>query len=154
MNKVILMGRLVKDPAVRYSNKSGQSVAVAKYTIAVTRRFSRKKPKEADFIQCTVFGKPAEFAEKYFKKGQMISVIGRLQTGSFDDGAGKRQFTTSVIVEEQYFAESKSNAARPANQNNMQNASQNKPKQNNAPLQENNDGFFPIDPIEDDDLPF
>ena len=106
MNKVILMGRLVKEPEVRYS-QGGEPIAVARYTLAVNRRFKRKDELEADFIPCVAFGNAGEFAEKYFKKGQMVSVVGRLQVRSWDDNEGKKRWSTDVIVEEQYFAEGK-----------------------------------------------
>ena len=106
MNKVILMGRLVRDPEVRYS-QGHEPLAVARYTLAVDRRFRKQGEKEADFIGCVAFGKAGEFAEKYFKKGQLVSVIGRLQVRSWDDNEGKKRWSTDVVVEEQYFAESK-----------------------------------------------
>lgn len=139
MNKVILMGRLTRDPEVRYS-QSSEPVAVARYTLAVNRRFKRKDEPEADFIPCVAFGKSGEFAEKYFKKGQMVSVVGRLQVRSWEDKEGKKHWTTEVIVEEQYFAESKKNSNAAA------------PKEGGqAPA----DGFYPINEgVEDEDLPF
>ena len=88
MNKVILMGRLVRDPEVRYS-QGAEPLAVARYTLAVNRRFKRQGEQDADFIGCVAFGKAGEFAEKYFKKGQMVSIIGRLQVRSWDDNEGK-----------------------------------------------------------------
>ena len=104
MNKVILMGRLTKNPEVRYS-QGNEPVAVAKYTLAVNRRFKQKGKNEAetDFISCVAFGKAGEFAEKYFKKGQQISIVGRLQVSSYEDREGKRRWSTDVVVEEQYF---------------------------------------------------
>ena len=147
MNKVILMGRLVKEPEVRYSQGT-EPLAIARYTLAVNRRFKRQGEPEADFIPCVAFGKAGEFAEKYFKKGQMVSVVGRLQVRSWDDNEGKKRWSTDVIVEEQYFAESKAatEQSRPA-------AAPNKPaKQMGLAEQE---GFYPIDEsVEDDDLPF
>ena len=106
MNKVILMGRLVKEPEVRYS-QGAEPIAVARYTLAVNRRFKRQGDQDADFINCVAFGKAGEFAEKYFKKGQMVSVVGRLQVRRWDDNEGKKRWSTDVIVEEQYFAEGK-----------------------------------------------
>ena len=155
MNKVILMGRLTKEPEVRYSqgaepselHSSGSesqsarrtSGAVARYTLAVNRRFKRKDEPEADFIPCVAFGKAGEFAEKYFKKGQMVSVVGRLQVRSWEDNEGKKRWSTDVIVEEQYFAESKAASNKPAKQMGLADSP----------------GFYPIDEtIEDDDLPF
>lgn len=135
MNKVILMGRLTKDPEVRYS-QGAQPVAVAKYTLAVNRRFKREGEPEADFINCVAIGKAGEFAEKYFKKGQMVSVVGRLQVRSWDDNEGKKRWATDVVVEEQYFAEKKATAG-------------------NAGSQQSQDGFYPMDEdIDDGDLPF
>lgn len=109
MNKVILMGRLTKDPEVRYS-QGNEPVAVARYTLAVNRRFKQQGEQDADFIGCVAFGKAGEFAEKYFKKGQLVSIVGRLQVRSWDDNEGKKRYATDVVVEEQYFAESKASA--------------------------------------------
>lgn len=151
MNKVILMGRLVRDTETRYSD-GAEPLAVARYTLAVNRRF---KKDEADFINCVAFGKAGEFAEKYFKKGQMVSVVGRLQVRSWDKD-GERRWSTDVIVEEQHFAESKVAAEqgrKPAPEQNRPAAAQSKPaKQMGLAEQE---GFYPIDEsVEDDDLPF
>ena len=104
MNKVILMGRLTRDPEVRYTG--GESSAVARYTLAVDRRFKKEGGDTADFIQCVAFGKSGEFAEKYFKKGTKVVVEGRIQTGSYEKD-GQRIYTTDVVVEQQEFAESK-----------------------------------------------
>lgn len=138
MNKVILMGRLTREPEVRYS-QGREPVAVARYTLAVNRRFKRKDEPEADFIPCVALGKSGEFAEKHFRKGQLVGVIGRLQVRSWEDKEGKKHWTTEVIIEEQHFAESKnSNAAAPK-------------EGGQAPA----DGFYPIDEsVEDEDLPF
>ena len=106
MNKVILMGRLARDPEVRYSQGDNAS-AVARYTLAVDRRFNRGEENSADFISCVAFGRAAEFAEKYLHKGTKIAVVGRIQTGSYTNKDGARVYTTDVIVEEQEFAESK-----------------------------------------------
>lgn len=111
MNKVILMGRLTKDPDVRNTGDDS-SKAVAKYTLAVDRKFKRDGEDNADFINCTVFGKGAEFAEKYLSKGTKLVVIGRIQTGSYTNKEGQRVYTTDVIVEEQEFAESKNSSNR------------------------------------------
>ena len=148
MNKVILMGRLTRDPDVRYS-AGENSTAVARYTLAVDRRFRRDGDSAtADFIGCVAFGKAGEFAEKYFKKGQMVSIIGRLQVRSWDDNEGKKRWSTDVVVEEQYFAESK--ASFESHKDAAPAATAPAPKQT-AP----SDGFYPIDEsIEDDDLPF
>ena len=106
MNKVILMGRLVRTPEVRYS-QGENTVAVARYMLAVTRKFKQKGEDDADFIQCTAFGRAAEIAAKYFKKGMKIAITGRIQTGSYTDQHGQRIYTTSVVIEEQEFCESK-----------------------------------------------
>lgn len=107
MNKVILMGRLTRDPEVRYS-QSEQATAIARYTLAVDRRFKRDNDEQtADFINCVAFGRAGEFAEKYFHKGIKIAITGRIQTGSYTNKEGQKVYTTDVVVEEQEFAESK-----------------------------------------------
>ncbi len=108
MNKVILMGRLTRDPEVRYT-QGDNAMAIARYTLAVDRRFSRNNGDEqtADFIGCVAFGRAGEFAEKYFRKGTKIAVTGRIQTGSYTNKDGVKVYTTDVVVEEQEFAESK-----------------------------------------------
>ena len=106
MNKVILMGRLTRDPEVRYS-AGENALAIARYTLAVDRSFRRDGEATADFISCVVFGKQAEFAEKYFRQGFRIVVSGRIQTGSYTNRDGVKVYTTEVVVEEQEFAESK-----------------------------------------------
>ena len=108
MNKVILMGRLARDPEVRYS-QGATPVAVARYTLAVSRRFKREGEPDTDFINCVAFGKSGEFVERFFRKGQMVSVVGRLQVRSWDDKDGTKHWSTEVITEEHYFAESKNN---------------------------------------------
>ncbi len=133
MNKVLLMGRLVKEPEVRYSQNIEPS-AVARYTLAVNRRFSKEQ--ETDFINCIAFGKLGEFAEKYFKKGQLISIVGRLQVRSWNDQKGQKRWSTDVIIDEQYFAENKK-------------SSENYSKNDNIP-----EGFYPIDEVNEDNLPF
>lgn len=165
MNKVILMGRLTRDPEVRYSQGS-EPLAVARYTIAVNRRFKRQGEADADFVPCVAFGKSGEFAEKYFKKGQMVGVVGRIQVRSWDDQEGKKRWTTEVVVEEQHFAESRaaSEAARasagdnfPPQQTYSAPYEQSQPKTDTTPSTPPNtsDGFYPInESIEDEDLPF
>lgn len=110
MNKVILMGRLTRDPEVRYS-AGENATAVARYTLAVDRRFRRDGEATADFIQCVAFGRSAEFAEKYLRQGIKIAVTGRIQTGSYTNRDGVKVYTTDVVVEEQEFAESKNASA-------------------------------------------
>ncbi len=111
MNKVILMGRLTADPDIRYT-QGENSMAVARYRLAVDRR----KKGEADFIPLVAFGKSAEFAEKYLHKGTKIAVVGRIQTGSYDDKDGRKVYTTDIVVEEQEFAESKASSNNTDNQ--------------------------------------
>ena len=149
MNKVILMGRLTRSPEVRYS-QGAEPVAVARYTLAVNRRFKRKDEPEADFIPCVAFGKSGEFAEKYFRKGQLVAVTGRLQVRSWDKD-GEKRWTTEVVIEEQYFAESKNSQPAAAEQGRKDTGEGKAAKENGqAPA----DGFYPIDEIlEDDDLP-
>ncbi len=102
MNKVILMGRLARDPEVRYS-QGATPLAVARFTLAVDRRFKRDGEPSADFITCVAFGKQGEFVERFFRKGQMVSVVGRLQVRSWDDKDGNKHWSTEVVVEENYF---------------------------------------------------
>lgn len=141
MNKVILMGRLTRDPEVRYSNSGSEQMAIAKYSLAVNRQYKKSGEPDADFINITAFGKVGEFAEKYFKKGQQVVVIGRLQISSYDDKEGNKRYSTDVIVSEQFFADSKkSNYDDP----------QSRPS---APAPDAN-GFVPVSEKDDDDLPF
>ena len=114
MNKVILMGRLTREPEARYSGET----AVARYTLAVDRKYKRDNEQTADFIVCVAFGKSAEFAEKYLSKGTKIAVTGRIQTGSYTNKDGQKVYTTEVVVEEQEFAESKANSQQAEPNNN------------------------------------
>lgn len=108
MNKVILMGRLVRDPEVRYS-QSGDNMAIARFTLAVDRRVRRQEASEqtADFIPCVAFGKLGEFAEKYLHQGTKVAVVGRIQTGSYTNKDGQKVYTTDVVLDDIEFAESK-----------------------------------------------
>lgn len=106
MNKVILLGRLTKDPDVRYT-QSENMLAIARYTLAVDRRFKKEGQPSADFINCVAFGKSAEFAEKYMTKGRLFGVIGRIQTRNYDNDKKEKVYVTEVVVDEQYFADSK-----------------------------------------------
>lgn len=143
MNKVVLMGRLTRDPEVRYS-RGDNSMAIARYSLAIDRRFKRDGDEQtADFISCVAFGKAGEFAEKYFHKGTKIAVVGRIQTGSFTNKDGQKVYTTDVVVEEQEFAESKNNGGGTR--------SSNIPTNNNAPSA---DGFMNIPDDIDEELPF
>ncbi|MBE5924714.1 MAG: single-stranded DNA-binding protein [Lachnospiraceae bacterium] len=110
MNKVILMGRLTRDPEVRYS-QGENNLAIARYTLAVDRRFQRNSDQSADFISCVAFGKAGEFAEKWFKQGTKVAITGRIQTGSYTNKDGVKVYTTEVVVEDQEFAESKNAAS-------------------------------------------
>ena len=106
MNKVILMGRLVRDPEVRYS-QGENSMAIARYSLAVDRRYNRGEENNTDFINIVAFGKAGEFAEKYLHKGTKVLVTGRIQTGSYTNKDGQKVYTTDVVAEDQEFAESK-----------------------------------------------
>ena len=127
MNKVVLIGRLIKEPDFKQTEKS----AVARYTLAVERKYSKNEEKEADFINCVTFGKNAEFVKKYLKKGPKIAASGRIQTGSYTNNEGSKIFTTDVVVEEHEFCE-KANSAPTSNDFNDES----------------------ITPVEDDDNPF
>jgi len=136
------MGRLSREPEVRYSQGT-PPLAVARFSLAVARRFKKQGEPDADFVTCVAFGKSGEFVERYFKKGQMVSVVGRLQVRSWDDKDGTKRWSTEVVVEENYFAESKTSFE----------SREGKP----APAKpDTNEGFYPIDESlgPDDDLPF
>ena len=151
MNKVILMGRLTRDPEIRYS-QGERSMAIARYTLAVDRRRRSNNGEEAtaDFISCVAFDRLAEFAEKYLHQGTKIVVTGRIQTGSYTNKDGQRVYTTEVIVEESEFAESK--AAAGESHASYQAPSQGRPTPGNANI---GDGFMNIpDGVEDEGLPF
>lgn len=106
MNKVILLGRLTKNPDVKYT-QSENMLAIAKYTLAVDRRFKKEGQPSADFINCVAFGKSAEFAEKYMTKGKLFGVIGRIQTRNYENDKKEKVYVTEIVVDEQYFADSK-----------------------------------------------
>ena len=145
MNKVILMGRLTRDPEVRYS-QGDVSTAVARYTLAVDRRFRREGEATADFINCVAFGRQAEFAERYLRQGTKIAITGRIQTGSYTNRDGARVYTTDVVIEEQEFAESK---AASGSSNSGYQAS---PAP--SPSVDIGDGFMNIPDGIDEELPF
>lgn len=136
MNKVILMGRLTRDPEVRYTSGE-EAKAIGRYTLAVDRRFKREGEATADFINCVAFGRQAEFAEKYFRQGIKILVTGRIQTGSYTNKEGRKVYTTDVVVEEQEFTESKK-------------TEESKPAAGNVDA----NGFMNIPDGIDEDLPF
>lgn len=129
MNKVILMGRLTRDPELRYSTGERQ-MAIARYTLAVARKV-KTNDTEADFINCIAFGKSAEFVEKYFRQGQRVLIEGRLQTGSYINKEGQKVYTTDIVVETQEFADGK-----------------------NGDTAKNTDDFMPVDETNEDGLPF
>lgn len=107
MNKVILMGRLTRDPETRYT-QSEEPMAITRYALAIDRRFRKEGEANADFINCVAFGKGGEFVDKWFKKGQMVSVVGRIQNSSWNDKeTGEKKYRTEVITDEHFFAESK-----------------------------------------------
>lgn len=148
MNKAILMGRLTRDPEIRYSQGTAQPTAIARYTLAVDRRFRRDQDQQtADFIPCVAFGRSAEFAEKYLHKGIKIAVTGRIQTGSYTNRDGQKVYTTEVIVEDQEFAESKNASGGGDGQGY---SSQDRPSPSNAA----GDGFMNIPDGIDEELPF
>ena len=146
MNRVILMGRLTRDPEVRYS-QGENATAIARYTLAVDRRFNRNGDENsADFIGCVAFGRQAEFAERYLRKGVKMLVSGRIQTGSYTNKDGVRVYTTDVVVEDQEFAESK-NAS--SGQEGGYNAGNSRPEPTSI-----GDGFMNIPDGIDEELPF
>lgn len=136
MNKVILMGRLTRDPEVRYT-QSDKPLAIARYTLAVNKAYKKEGEPDADFIPCVAYGKNGEFAEKYLNKGQRIAVVGRLQVRMWEDDKGDKRKTTEVVIENQYFADSRN-------------------KSEEKTLSEAvNSHLYPIDDnVEDEDLPF
>lgn len=150
MNRVILMGRLTRDPDVRYS-AGDNSTAVARYTLAVDRRFSRREDngngQNANFIGCVAFGKSAEFAEKYLHQGTKIVITGRIQTGSYVNRDGQKVYTTDVVVEDQEFAESKAADSGSRSENPQQQNSRNA-------AQVDESGFMNIPEGLDEELPF
>ena len=152
MNKAILMGRLTRDPDIRHSTGENAQ-AVARYTLAVDRRFKRDGDATADFIGCVAFGRQAEFAERYLHQGTKIAVTGRIQTGSYTNRDGQRVYTTDVVIEEQEFAESKAAAERGAA------VSSAAPRESYSPApapvpEAPADGFMNIPDGIDEELPF
>ena len=151
MNRVILMGRLTRDPEVRYS-QGERSMAIARYTLAVDRRGRRNQDngeQSADFINCVAFDRAGEFAEKYFRQGMRVLVSGRLQTGSYVNKDGQKVYTTEVILDDQEFADSKGASS------DMGGYGQSAPAQRPAPASAIGDGFMNIpDGVEDEGLQF
>lgn len=140
MNKVTLIGRLTRDPEVRYT-QGDNPMAIARYSLATPRRFKRENEPDCDFINCVAFGKLGEFAEKYLRKGIKIAVVGRIQTGSYTNKDGQKVYTTDVIVEEQEFCESK----------NVNQSNEDRPQQQSMV---DSDGFMNIPDGIDEELPF
>ncbi len=156
MNKVILMGRLTRDPDIRYS-AGDNSNAVARYTLAVDRRFARRGEEgqqTADFIGCVAFGRSAEFAEKYLHQGTKIVVTGRIQTGSYTNRDGQKVYTTDVVVEDQEFAESKAAAADHGTGFSAAPQAPSRPAAPDPGTAPAGDGFMNIPVGAEDDLPF
>ena len=147
MNKVILMGRLTRDPEVRYS-QGENATAVARYSLAVDRRFRREGEPTADFINCVAFGRAAEFAERYLRQGTKIAITGRIQTGSYTNRDGVKVYTTDIVVEEQEFAESKAAGGTSTPANNYQASPA------PSPSADIGDGFMNIPDGIDEELPF
>lgn len=143
MNKVILLGNLTRDPEIRYSQGEKQ-IAVARFSLAVNRRFANDGETNADFFNCTAFGKTAEFVEKYFRQGSRMSLVGRIENNNYTNKNGEKVYSVQIMVEEVEFAERKS-----AQSNNQ---TQNK----NQPAQENgeDDDFMNIPDGIEDGLPF
>ncbi len=163
MNKVILMGRLTRDPDVRYSGSGDQQQAIARYTIAVDRRMRRDNndpnAQTADFIGCVAFGKAAQFAENYFHKGIKIAVTGRIQTGSYTNKEGQKIYTTDVVIEDQEFAESKAASQQAMAQASGAQTNQGYVQQQTAQAQtfntkQDDEGFISIPDGIQEELPF
>ena len=148
MNKVVLMGRLTRDPDVRYS-QGETPLAIARYTLAVDRRFKRNGEQDADFINCVAFGRTAEFAEKYLKQGTKMVVSGRIQTGSYTNRDGVKVYTTEVVIEEQDFAESKAASSQAVNYGSAPAAPAPAASSQGMP-----DGFMTIPEGVEEELPF
>ena len=150
------MGRLTRDPDVKYT-AGDNPMAIARYTLAVDRRFKRENEATTDFISCVAFGKAAEFSEKYFRQGIRIVVSGRIQTGSYTNKDGNKVFTTNVVIEEQEFAQSKSEGgtSQPAaTQNNAASGSNPSSQHQAAPQSSMGDGFMNIPDGLEMELPF
>jgi len=150
MNKVILMGRLTRDPEVRYSQGGENPLAIARFTLAVDRRFKRDGEATADFINCVSFGRQAEHAERFYRQGLKVVITGRIQTGSYTNKDGVKVYTTDIVVEEQEFAESK--AVSDANAGGYRSAPTPAPAP--APVSDAGDGFMNIPDGIDEELPF
>lgn len=151
MNKVILIGRLTRDPEIRYPS-GDSSVAVARYTLAVDRIFKREGEQTADFISCVCFGKTAEFAEKYLRQGAKIAITGQIRTGSYVNKEGTKVYTTDVVVDGHEFCESKSSASAGNTENGSQKTTTR--KSSKADSETDSDGFMSIPDGIEEELPF
>ncbi len=151
MNKVILVGRLTRNPETRYSQGENPT-AIARYTLAVDRRFRREGQPDADFIRCVAFGRAGEFADKYFTQGMRVAVSGRIQTGSYTNRDGVKVYTTEVVVEDQEFAQSKNENNGPMPQSHNEPAPRAEQSAPAASIPE--DDFMNIPEGVDEDLPF
>lgn len=138
MNKVLLMGRLTRDPECRYNG----DMAITRYALAVDRRRAKGGEQTADFLNCVAFGKGGEFADKYFRKGMRVAIIGHIQTGSYTNRDGQKVYTTDIIVEEQEFADAKQGADAP------------KAEAPKVEKQGTLEGFMDVPEIDDEGLPF
>ena len=143
MNKVIMMGRLTRDPELTYTNRTAEQMVIARFSLAVDRKFKREGEPDADFFNCTTFGKQAEFAEKYLHQGTKIVVCGRIQNNNYTNREGQKVYSVQIMVEEIEFAESKNT------QNNTQSRTQ-----DNDQTQSDGDGFMNIPQGMRNDLPF
>ena len=148
MNKVILVGRLTRDPEVRYS-QGASATAVARFSIAVDRRFKREGEPDADFFNCTAFGKQAEFVERYLKQGTKMVVVGRVQNDNYTNREGQKVYSVQIIVDELEFAESKNAAASSGDSGNAY-----QPASRPSPGAAANDGFMNVPEGIDEELPF
>lgn len=141
MNKVFAIGRLTRDPEIRYT-QGAESTCVARFSLAVDRRIKREGDASADFLTCVAFGKQGEFAEKYLAKGTKIAIAGRIQTGSYTNKDGQKVYTTDIVVEEYDFCESKNASSGSA------------PASADSSVGTGGDGFMTIPDNIDTDLPF
>ncbi|WP_250277391.1 single-stranded DNA-binding protein [[Clostridium] colinum] len=135
MNKVQLIGRLTKDPEIKYT-QSKESLAVTRFSVAVNRKYKKDSEQEVDFINCVSFGKQAEFVNNYFKKGQQIAIAGKIQTGSYKDNNGNTKYTFDVVTEEVEFCGGKTE------------------EKNTQEVVEDDDYYIVDENIDDDNLPF
>lgn len=142
MNKIIIMGRLTRDPDIRYTQGENQT-AIARFSLAVDRRWKREGEPDADFFNCTAFGRQAEFVEKYLKKGTKIAITGRIQNDNYTDRNGQKVYSVQIMVEEMEFAESKSKNVEAGQQD----------RSSERPSYEGN-GFMTIPEGTEDELPF